>query len=266
MNSRGRAGVVATALLTASCAGPLMKLPEGPGEPATDAAAAMAAATSSCRAVSSMVAEVSVRGSLGGRRVRGRLHLGLAPPASARLEAVAPFGQPLFVFVAFNGRSTLLLTRENRVLEHDAPESVLEAIAGVPLDPLALRTALTGCVVAPAIERATRLGEDWRVVPDGARLVYLRRQGRQGPWRLVAAVYRESRRPEWRAAYDEFQGGLARRIHLASSDRNRFDLRLDLSQVDLNVALGADAFQVRIPPTAEPISLDELRRSGPLAE
>jgi hypothetical protein len=37
-----------------------------------------------------------------------------------------------------------------------------------------------------------------------------------------------------------------------------------LSQVELNTPLGADAFQLQVPATAEAISVDELRRSGPL--
>ena len=39
-------------------------------------------------------------GSVAGRRIRGRLSAGVAVPASARLEALAPFGPPVFIFVA----------------------------------------------------------------------------------------------------------------------------------------------------------------------
>ena len=42
-----------------------------------------------------------------------------------------------------------------------------------------------------------------------------------------------------------------------------FDLRLTLSQVEINVPLGADAFTVQIPRSARPISLDELRHARP---
>jgi hypothetical protein len=45
-----------------------------------------------------------------------------------------------------------------------------------------------------------------------------------------------------------------------------FDLTLVLSQVDVNVALGDDVFRVEVPKGAVPITLDELRRTGPLAD
>ena len=95
-------------------------------------------------------AEIAVSGSAGGRRVRGRLLAGVAAPASARLEAMAPFGPPLFIFVANNDDATLLLPRDDRVLEHGRPDAVLEAVAGVPLDAADLHATLTGCAPAGA--------------------------------------------------------------------------------------------------------------------
>ena len=65
--------------------------------------------------------------------MRGRLLAGLAAPASARLEAVAPFGPPVFIFVARDDEATLLLPRDRRVLEHGRPTAVLDAVAGVPM-------------------------------------------------------------------------------------------------------------------------------------
>mgnify|MGYP003346975584 CR=1 FL=1 len=44
-----------------------------------------------------------------------------------------------------------------------------------------------------------------------------------------------------------------------------FDLRLDLSQVDVDVPIDAEAFRVRVPPSTTPMSLADLRESGPLA-
>jgi outer membrane lipoprotein-sorting protein len=265
MIAPARAGVILTVLLGTSCGGSLMNLPAGPGEPAADASEAIAAATEACRSVMSIAAEAAVAGSVGGRRVRARLHLGLAQPDSARLEAVAPFGQPLFIFVARDGEASLLLTRENRILRNAPPEAVLEAIAGLPLDPAALQTTLTGCVGQPAEQQGRRLADDWRVVPDGLRLVYLRRQGREAPWRLVAAVHPRAQ-PEWRVGYEVFENGFPHRLRFTSADRQRFDLRLDLSQVEINVQLSAEAFEIRVPPTAEPMTLEELRENGPLGE
>lgn len=264
MTGLPRAGVLIAALAAASCGAPLMKLPAGPGAAAPDSRDALAEATSRCRAVSSLVAEVAVSGSAGGRRLRGRLHAGLQSPASARLEAVAPFGQPVFIFVANGNDATLLLPSDNRVLEHGRPAAVLEALTGVPVDAADLRLAMLGCTMGADPSRAEQRGNDWRVVPDGSDLLYLRRGGSVAPWRLVAIVHRPPDGNEWRAEYRDFEDGLPRTVRLASSVTNRFDLRLALSQIELNTQLSAEAFQVRIPPSADPISLEELRRAGPL--
>ncbi len=258
-----RAGGVAIAvLLTASCGAPMLKLPSGPGVPATDAAGVIAQATSACRAVRSLTLEMSVRGSAGGRRLRGRLTAGLAAPSSARLEAVAPFGQPLFVFVASGGDASLLLPRDRRVLEHGKPADVLEAVSGVPLDAAALRSLVTGCADAPDSTDAVAFGDNWRVAPEGADDVYFHRDAPAAPWRLVAMT----KRNEWRAEYSRFENDLPREVRLTSLPAGRFDLQLALSQVELDVPLGPEAFRLDRTAGAEPISLDELRRSGPLGE
>ena len=50
-----------------------------------------------------------------------------------RLEAVAPFGAPLFTLVGTGNDGTLLLPRDRRVVEHGPPAEVMAAVAGVPL-------------------------------------------------------------------------------------------------------------------------------------
>jgi hypothetical protein len=265
---RAPARVILLALCCTSCA-PLMKLPSGTGAPISDAAEALIEATTACRSVSTITAEIAVSGAVTGRRLRARLLAGLAVPALARLEAVAPVGQPLFFFVARDGDATLLLPREGRVLEHGRPEDLLQAIAAVPLDAEGLRAMLTGCAVLPDAAHARQLGDDWRVVPDGERDLYLHRDPRVGKWRIVAAVYHKSGAPMWRAEYDEFTtaaplNGLPRTLRLASVGSNRFDLRLMLSQVEINEKLDDATFKIQIPSTATPITLAELRTTGPL--
>jgi hypothetical protein len=70
-------------------------------------------------------------------------------------------------------------------------------------------------------------------------------------------------RADWRAEYRDFHNDLPRAIRLTSPDGRRFDLRLSLSQVEVNPALGADTFGVRVPRSAAPITLEELRHSRP---
>src|ERR1700734_1894100 len=55
------------------------------------------------------------------------------------------------------------------------PCSCLAPIAAVPLDAAELRIALTGCAVAADAAHARQPGDDWLVVPDGERDLYLHR-------------------------------------------------------------------------------------------
>jgi len=248
-------------LVAASCGPALMKLPAGPRMPAADAAAVIDQATAACRAISTITLEMSVRGSVGGQRIRGRLSAGLSKPASARLEAVASFGQPAFFFVATNADATIYMPRDRRVA-HGRPDALLEAVTGVPLDASALRTVITGCAAMPDAAAMQSIGEDWRVTTDGSDEIYLHREKATRSW-LVSATLR--RGPDgWRADYSNFERGLPRTIRLVSAPSGRFDLQLELSQIELNTTLGPDAFQLQVPSSAEIISVDELRRSGPL--
>ena len=262
-----RALVAVTALcclLCVSCAAPLMKLPAGAGVPASDAADALAQATAACRAIRTLTAEIAISGSAGGGRVRGRLLAGVAAPASVRLEAVAPFGPPVFIFVATNDDATLLLPRDDRALQHGRPDAVLDAVAGVPLTAEDLHQTLTGCAPALSQPQGRSLGPDWRVLMSSAEqmtpTLYLHREAGAQSWRLVALVRTAATGRPWRAEYRNFQNGLPRSIHLASGDLD-FNLTLALSQVETNVPLGDDVFRLEIPPFADPITVDELRRA-----
>jgi hypothetical protein len=258
-----RAAVFAAALLTTSCGAPLMKLPAGPGVPAPDAANLLEQATTACSKVKTLSAEVGVSGSVNGSRVRGRLLAGVAVPDSLYMEAPAPFGAPVFILGATGGDATLLLPRDRRVLEHGRPDEVLAAVTGVPLTPAELSATLTGCTSTAGTGAETRaFGNDWRVIA-GEPVRYLHRDRADAPWRLVSVVH--SGDAGWRADYSNFGNELPRSIRLIATERKRFDLRLELSQVDLNVELEPSAFRVKVPAGTQPISLEELRAGGPLS-
>jgi hypothetical protein len=258
--------LVALAFVSASCGARRMSLPSGPGSPAADMDQVVAESTGRCASVTSLTSEVAVSGSVTGRRLRARLLVGLAAPDAARVEAFAA-SQPVFILAARNGEATLLLQRENRVLERGRPADILEAIAGVPLDAAALRRTLLGCppdTIATASGAGREIG-DWRILDAGSTQMYFRRNPQSGPWRLAAVLHREPGRPEWRAEYRDFDAQLPRATHLVSRESGRFDLNLALSQVELNAPLPQTAFEVRIPPSAAPITIEELRRRGPFA-
>ena len=256
---------LALSMVCASCAPSLLKLPPGPGVPALDAMDVILAATAACRPVSAISLEMSVSGSIAGGRVRGRLLAGVTRVGAVRLEAVAPAGQPVFIltngfgFVQPGG--TLLLPRDNRVLERGRFDEMLEAVTGIPLDAPLLFSVLTGCV--PAVPMGgNAVGDDWRLVAAGPYDVYVHRE-KDGSWRLAATQVRGAA-SGWRAEYSGFQDGLPRSIRLVSLRARAFDLSIALSQVELNPTLGDEVFRIQIPASARPISLDELKESGPL--
>lgn len=265
--SSGRVWLSLLGMVAASCGAPLMKLPSGPGAPAPDADQVLADATKSCRGIRTFSAEVGVTGNVNGERLRARLLVGAAAPASARIEAVAPFGAPGFIFTAVENDGTLLLPRDNRFLEHEHPDQVLAALAGVPLTAEELRITLTGCWPANAGGRLTeRHGTDWRtldVEPD--HVLYVHRDGASAPWRLVAVLRNiEHSGRRWLAEYRDFQNDLPRSVHIVSADQKShgtYDLTLVVSQVETNIPLDAGVFRVQIPDSASPITLDELRHA-----
>ena len=260
-----RAFVLAAALNAAACGAPLLKLPAGPGMPATDAADVLASATARCPAITSISVEAAVSGNVDGQRVRGRLLVGVVAPSSFYIEAPAPFGAPVFTLGSVQGDATLLLPRDRRVLEHGDPRDILEAIAGVPLDAGDLQTTLTACPSNESLANAAAraFGSDWRELATAEHRVYLRRGSPAAMWHLVSIA---SQRPEgWRTDFDQFVDGLPRRVRLLRNSGSRhFDLRLALSQVDAQAALDAQAFHITIPAGTQPITIDDLRAGGPL--
>jgi hypothetical protein len=240
-----------------------MKLPAGPGAPAPDALEALTQATAVCRGVRTLTAEVAASGKVSGQRFRVRLSAGVAAPASARLEAVAPFGPPIFILAATNDEATLLLPRDDRVLQRGKSAEVLDAVAGVPLSAADLHAVLTGCAPAAAGAEGRELGADWRLINNPTSgAMYLHRQGANQPWQLVSVVRRE-----WRVDYRDPLNGLPRSIRVTSvGDRDpqsSFDVTLALSQVETNMTLGDEVFKIDVPRSAKPITLDELRHARP---
>ncbi|HJZ71740.1 MAG TPA: hypothetical protein VKE51_08350 [Vicinamibacterales bacterium] len=254
------------AIGAAACAPRLTKLPSGRGTPSPDFAQALVDARAACERVQSLTAEIAVTGSVAGQRTRAHLVAGFAP-AAGRIEAVAPFGAPLFIFVASGADGTLYFPREDRVVEHGRPAELLEAVAGVPLASRDLLRTMTGCAIPEPLGSAQAIGENWRTsAGEGGAKIYLRRETSSAPWRLVAVFHPGAGAQwSWRADYDAFQNGLPTVIRLVSAERDRFNIQLMLSQIETNVPLGPDTFRVEVPSTAERIGVEQLRRSGSVA-
>ncbi|HLG58217.1 MAG TPA: hypothetical protein VI485_22925 [Vicinamibacterales bacterium] len=206
-----------------------------------------------------MTAVLGLRGRAGGQRLSGRVIAGFEPPASMRLEAVAPFGQPGFILAAQGGTAVLLLPRESRVVRGQAAEAILGALIGVSLAPADLQAILTGCVVPNPTPTAGRLHSNgWASITlDGGAEIYLRRTPM---WEVKAA-----RRDGWQIEYPAWQGRFPPAARLLSDAQSvNVDLTATISQLEANIDLDAKAFSVDVPSDARPLTIEELRDSGPL--
>lgn len=258
---KSRCGLLLAAILavaSANCGARLPPRPSGTSSDAPDAPALFAAATSHCAGVRTLTAELGLSGQAGDESLRGRIIAGLETGGSVRLEGVAPFGPPVFILAAQAENATLLLPRDQRVLQSTTVSAVLERLTGLALGADDLRLALTGCVGAgtEAVEGRGWPG-GWRSVRAGRdQVVFLRERG--GVW-VVTGVDAGS----WRADYADVLNGYPRTVRLRSTD-GRVDLTARVQQLEVNTTIEPAAFQVSIPPDAEPMTLDELRTVAPL--
>ena len=94
---------------------------------------------------------------------------------------------------------------------------------------------------------------------------YLHRERAADPWRLVASC--AAAPTAWRADIATSWTTCRAAFGSSSTRPRRFDLRLALSQVELNVdARIRRRFASRIPPGTQPLTIEELRAGGPLAD
>jgi hypothetical protein len=210
-----------------------------------------------------MSLSMALSGRAGSTRLRGRVDGGFEAPSRARLEGIAPFGKPVFILVADGPRGTLVLPREDRVLADAPPERIVEALAGVALGPDALRTIVSGCGFGGAAPPAEgrRFANGWVSAETGDSGVYLRSVGTT--WEMAAAT-----QPPLTVTYSDYASGRPStvRIRAASSGTATADVTLHLSQIETNTILDPRTFDIRpdLPAKPIPVTLEELRRAGPL--
>ena len=206
---------------------------------------------------------MEMTGKAGDTKLRGRIDAGFEAPDRARLEGVPPFGRPVFVLVADAGKGTLVLTRDDRVLSDAPPEQIVEALAGVALGPDDLRTVVSGCGFAEGQPASgsliTQRNTEWLVLASADNTTYLKRSG--GAWALAAA-----RRGPVIVSYSNDETGRPRIVDIRAESQGRVtaNIRLRLSDVDINTTLDPRTFKVELPQHPIPLTLEELRRAGPL--
>jgi outer membrane lipoprotein-sorting protein len=249
-------------LIFIACAPKAPLLPSGVGAPFPGFASAHTQAAQGCDSVTTLSAVMSLSGRAGKQKVRGRIDAGLDAPDRIVLEAVAPFGKPFFLLAASGSDSLLVLPRDGRYLRGAPPAAIVEAITGVSLDPAELRMVLSGCGIpsGPAVAGQSFDG-GWASIDTGQTTTWLRQI--DGRWRVAAAT-----RGPISIHYADFTSSRPAtvRIRVTLPNADGADLTLRLTDVDVNVALPADVFKLDVPRDALPITIDELRRSGPLGD
>ena len=132
---------------------------------------------------------------------------------------------------------------------------------------------MTGCVVPePQAIDARRHANGWASIDlfGGATLFLEPVRGKPAPGTLSGSPdwqIRAARRAGWRIEYPAWSGSFPQSVRLQSDQPALMvDLTAALSQIETNKNLESAAFTVNVPPGAEPITLDELRDSGPLGQ
>lgn len=239
---------------------PHVTLPAGSGSPFPEFATAYGQATGPCHNLSSLTAVLSMSGRAGRQNLRGRVDAGIERPDRIALEGTAPFGKPFFVLAAAGHASTLVLPRDGRYLRGTAPAEIIEALTGIRITPNELLVALGGCAFyVGSVSEGRSFGNGWAAVDAGAATVWLRTI--DGQWREVAA-----RKDPLTIYYEDFAGGRAQRLRLVmkGAEGADADITLRVSQLEANKPLDPSVFDLAIPEGAQPLTLDELRRAGPL--
>ena len=193
---------------------------------------------------------------------RTRMRAAAQRPASLRIEALAPFGAPVFVFVARDDHATLLLPRDRQVVHAARPADVLHALAGLALDPADVHALLTGCLEPDPVAVSARRHDDGAVAVDlqGGTTAYVREPGDRPV--VVAA-----RRGDLSVEYSDHVRGLPRRFRiLVEGHEGGADLTANLSRVNMNTVLHPAAFRADVPAQYTPVTLAGLRGASPLED
>ena len=246
--------------IVSACAPKVFVPPVGPGEPFPEAQQAWSEATRACRGASTYAAELRVRGKVARESLSAKIIALVTRADQIALSVPVVFGPPAFVLGGAADQATLWLPRQERVLTARADE-IVEALTGLRLGPRALLAVLTGCVAqADAITESAKYGPLGAITTADGRMFLERRDMRWVVTRgLTGGLIVE---------YSDIQGDWPRALRI-TTDATRtpaVSLSMTIDQVDINLPQEAAKFVVKVPPTATPMTLDELRAAGPLRE
>lgn len=233
--------------------------PSGLGAAAPDGAARWAAVVDACRNVRTYRARLGLSGTVANRHIPGFASavLGLAVTSAGEIGLEARVsGQLVFTMAGTADHARLFLVEDQRVV--DAPaDTIVDALIGVPIGPARLLAVLAGCVsTSDAMTEAARYGDVLRVV-SGDTTVFL--EDRNGAWAVRAGDA-----PGLQVDYQAVDSGRPSRLALRSipGADPRVSIVLHVDDAEINRPLPASVFSVRVPDTATPMSIEELRASG----
>jgi hypothetical protein len=253
-------------LFAAACGTPRVTLPSGAGTPFPGFASAYAESIAECRSIKTLSASLSLSGRAGQTKLSARIDAGFGEAGRLRLEGypkVSFGGKPFFVLVSRGQDATLVLSRDARVLRNAAASAIIEALTGIALDPDQLRAVVSGCGLGPADPAEGRSYETgWAAAEAADATIFIRQL--EGRWRVAA-----TRKGPLTIEYSAFLAGRPSAVRLHTTEAAGVapaDLTLRISQVETNTPLEAAVFTADVPRDATPITLEELRRAGPLGD
>jgi hypothetical protein len=255
---------VAAIGLATACATTRFAPPEGAAAPAPDGAARWSDATRACAAVTGYHAQLRLSGRLAGHGMPG-ITVGLALTRDGRIGLEARAGGPsLFVLGGRADDATLALTSDRRLVTAPAAD-IVDALVGVALGPARLLAVMTGCV-SPDLQvadvRAYEAGATMAVRLASGDVAYLVR-GTSGM--VVRAGAFDGVQVEYR---DRFASGWPRRIEIRTEAGRvpAVSLSMRIESVEIDPTLADSVFVVARPSGWAPLSIGELRASGPLGD
>ena len=243
------------------CAPALFVPPAGPGVPAPEAAAAWADATRACRGVTSYKGTLRVSGRINGDRIPTTVTIFTGvTPTGLDLEAVAANRQ-IFRMAGTAAEATLYLDDGHRYAKGTS-EDLTDALIGVRLGPARWLALLTGCVATPPdFVSAARYDKDLAITTASAR-VFL--SVMEGGWHAHRGLF-----DGLTVEYEQFTSAVSAfpakwRIDSDAGRDPSVRLSIESGDVTAGLPLEARVFTMSLPADASPMTIDELRQSGPL--
>lgn len=266
---RARTAVAAFVVGVAAACAPAIqvRLPDPAGGTPDAIGHRTVASLSSACSTTTVTANVGVAGRVGRQRVRGTLQVGTARPGRVRIDAVAPFGVPIFVLASDGETTTLVLPRERAFIRGASVAQILDALIQVPLTADDLAAVLLACPRTPVDDERSRQLVDGEVsAADAEGVTAFARVAPSA--RLTGLLFPVSPERARRVAVAYPLASSSRRVvdvEVGTMPAAAAQLRLTLSDVETGAVLGPEAFIAVVPDGARALSLDELRRLSPFA-